>query len=87
MVKCLTDFKYSKVDTMMRTSVRSVTNFVTQAPDNLMDGIQRASDKVSDGFLKISDKLPGSGPERKNSSEELREQMDYNVSIEIRVVR
>nr|CAB3266454.1 sorting nexin-13 [Phallusia mammillata] len=73
----------SKVDTMMRTSVKSVTNFVTQAPDNLIDGIQRASDKVSDGFMKFSDRLPGSGSERKTSAEELREQMDYNIDNNI----
>jgi len=64
---------------MMRTSVRSVTNFVSQAPDNLLDGIQKASDIMSDNLFRFSDKAPGSGPERRTSAEEFREQMGYNV--------
>ncbi|XP_039256742.2 sorting nexin-13-like isoform X1 [Styela clava] len=43
-----------KVDSVMRNSVRSVTNFVMQAPDNLLDGIHKASDKVSGGIHRIS---------------------------------
>uniref|UniRef100_H2ZH08 PX domain-containing protein n=1 Tax=Ciona savignyi TaxID=51511 RepID=H2ZH08_CIOSA len=50
----------SKMDMIMRESAQSVANFVSQAPDNFIGGIQRASDKVSDGIQKFSDKLPGS---------------------------
>ena len=64
-----------KVDTMMRTSVRSVTNFVSQAPDNFIDGIQKASDKVSDGLQKI--KLPIS--DKRDPIEKLNEQIEYNI--------
>ena len=64
-----------KVDTMMRTSVKSVTNFVSQAPDNFIDGIQKASDKVSDGLQKI--KLPTS--DKRDPDEKLLEQKEYNI--------
>jgi len=50
----------SKVDSMMRLSMKNMTNFMSNAPDNFIDGIQKASDKVSDSFLRFSDVLPAS---------------------------
>ena len=64
-----------KVDTMMRTSVKSVTNFVSQAPDNFIDGIQKASDKVSDGLQKF--KLPTS--DKRDPNVKLHERIEYNI--------
>ena len=71
----------SKVDTLMRTSVKNVTNFVSQAPDNFIDGIQKASDKVSDGIQKISDKLPTT--DKRDPIEKLNEQIEYNIGNNI----
>ena len=42
------------MDSVVRNSMRSVTNFVMNAPDQLMDGFQKAQDKVSGGIQKMS---------------------------------
>lgn len=48
-----------KMDSVVRNSMRSVTNFVLNAPDQLMDGFQKAQDKVSGGFQRISTRRIG----------------------------
>jgi len=61
----------SKFDSVMRSSVKNVTNFMSNAPDSFIDGIQKASDKVSDSLLKFSDILPGSSSNSQDDTDDM----------------
>lgn len=80
----------SKMDSIMRSSVKNVTNFMSNAPDNLIDGIQKASDKVSDSLLKFSDFLPGSSSNSQDDSEDLstnsNDRIDNNIWLGVMIL-
>ena len=73
----------------MKSSMKNVTDFVTQAPNNLKDELQKATDKVSDSLLKLSDILPGMDMkkdtcmdmESHHSNHSHHDQVDCNVCI------
>ncbi len=70
------------MDSIMRSSVKNVTNFMSNAPDNLIDGIQKASDKVQD-VLKFTDFIPTTS--NSNSQDDSEDFSAFNDRIDVSI--